>query len=396
MNAVTSPPSRTARFGLALVVGSILLLATASTTAAQQNWADRLGYGANNKVLILHADDAGMFAGTNTGIQAMLLSGEIQSTSAMPPVRFFGEMVDWHNSQGNRDVGLHLTLNAEWDGYIWGPIYDPPREVRRILRKRFLFWGWRPYFPGGSFWTFLYRGPNTVKKELAAQIDAAVDGLPARNGNPAIAPMNPPPSHLDSHMGSVFVRKSHFKKYLELAKEYHEDPNRPSIPALTFENYDATRECFLKLTAGDPMGRVAKWVTGRLKRAQDEVQPWPFPRLDQYCPIPYGTGLDQTRALLLNFIQNELANGITQILFHPSDEDALLRSSMAPSRADRRVLVDRKIFDRTDPGNVLLPIFSAPDILFTNWRNMTARFNTPDLCVDPLDGQPWTRPSTCP
>lgn len=389
-------PTRSGSALRPLALGVLLGLLISPTARAQQNWADRLGYGAGNKVLILHADDAGMFAGTNAGVQSLLQSGEIQSASAMPPLPHFGELVEWHNSHPGHDVGLHLTLNSEWDSFRWGPVFDPPSGVKRILRRRFLFWGWRPYFPGGSFYTFLYRGPNTVERELRAQIDAAVDGLPPRHGKPAVPAMSPPPSHLDSHMGAVFVRKSHFKRYLSVAKAYHDDPTKPSIPALTFENYEFTERCFLELESDHLMRRLAGWLTDRLERAQREVQPWPFPRLDQYCPIDYGSDLAQTRLKLRDLIVNELPAGITQILFHPSDEDPLLRVAMSQPRAERRVGIDRSLYDPTDPTNVLLPVFADPTVRFTTWRNMAARFNAADLCVDPADGFPWVKPSTCP
>lgn len=391
-----STRGRAPRSRPALLWAAGLLLAAAAAPAPT-NWADRLGYGAGNKILILHADDAGMFPGTNSGIGDLLASGEIQSASAMPPVPFFGDLVAWYNAQpAAPDVGLHLTLNAEWDTYRWGPSFDPPPGVKRILKHKFLFWGWRPVFPGSSFYTFLYRGPLTMQRELRAQLEAAVSGLPARGGRPAVPPMSPPPSHLDSHVGSVFIRRSHFKKYLELAREYHDDPAKPSIPALTFENFEVTKRCFLEAPGDEVTRRLANWLTGRLERAQRAVQPWPFPRLDQYCPVPYGDDLARTRLRLRDLIRDELPPGITQILFHPSDEDPLLRSSMSPARADRRVLIDRRLFDPTDPANVLLPVLSAPDVHFTTWRNMAARFATPDLCVDPADGYPWERPSTCP
>ena len=142
------------------------------------NWADRLGYGANTRVLIAHADDAGSFLGANTGIEDMLTSGKIDSASVMVPAPYYSDMVDRYNANPSLDIGLHLTLNSR-KNYQWRPVYRPPRGVKRILKHKFLWWGWYPYFPSEWIYTWLYRGPQAVEMEIDAQINAALNGLPS-------------------------------------------------------------------------------------------------------------------------------------------------------------------------------------------------------------------------
>ncbi len=215
--------------------------------------------------------------------------------------------------------------------------------------------------------------------------------------------MVPLPTHLDSHMGAVFLRKSHFKRYLKVSKAYHA-AGKP-IPALSFRNFQYTKTCFAPAAGDDVLGRLVRELTDahvkRLERAQRELDtptdPWPYPRLDQYCVVPYGDDLDQTRENLKRMIEMDLETGITQILSHPSDDDPLLRHSMAPGRANVRIQIDRELYDMLDPLNPLVDLFNDPKVGFTTWKNMLERYQRPSLCANPNDGNPtWVKPSSCP
>ncbi|MEQ9210039.1 MAG: ChbG/HpnK family deacetylase, partial [Pseudomonadales bacterium] len=78
------------------------------------NWAERLGYPAGKKVIMLHADDIGMCPEANTAAKAQLLAGDIQSAAAMPPCPNFEEIIAWAIENPQIDMGLHLALTSEW------------------------------------------------------------------------------------------------------------------------------------------------------------------------------------------------------------------------------------------------------------------------------------------
>ena len=263
----------------AVLVGAIVLLgagpgATRAVAADPEHWASKLGYG-DAKVLILHADDGGMFTGANTAIQDLLETGAIQSASLMTPPAFYPQFVEWHNLQTDTyDVGVHLTLNSEWGFYRWGPEFAPPKSVKRILEHSFFCWGWKPVLPNKIIKNWLCRAPRTVRKEIGQQIEVAVSGDAL--SVPSIPKMDPAPSHLDTHMGAVFVRKSHFKKYLEVALD-------TGIPALTFSNFEETLSCLSGVPQGEPAMQLLEFVSLRLmslRRAQREFEEehgWPAP-----------------------------------------------------------------------------------------------------------------------
>ena len=375
--------------GLLAVAMAFAPVASAQCLDDDAPWGDRLGYG-DGTVLIVHADDAGAFVGGNSAIADMLESGVIDSASVMVPPPYYGEMVARHNQAGGLgveyDLGIHLTLNSR-KNYRWGPVHDPARKVKRILKRKFLFWGWHPYFPTGAFYSWFYRGPQAVDWELRAQINAALVGWPAHDGFPAVPMMDPPPTHVDSHAGAVFVRKSHFKRYLWVAKHL-------GVPALTFENWDFTAACMARVDEDDPLVRLAGWLSDRQRRAQQDFPDWPYPRLDQYCGVVYGTDLQTTRDQMADLIST-LPSGITQIYLHPADEDPLLRSILTPRDADKRILIDRHLFD-TGTGDDLDQELAGVER--TNWRKMMQRFaqaQAGNLCTDPGDGQHWDPPSCC-
>ena len=87
---------------------------------APKNWAERLGYPVGTKVIMLHADDAGMCEEANLAVQSYLLKGDIQATAVMMPCPWADEMIEWANKHPDKDVGLHLTLTSEWKTYRWG------------------------------------------------------------------------------------------------------------------------------------------------------------------------------------------------------------------------------------------------------------------------------------
>src|SRR5690606_13010541 len=63
---------------------------TPATLTEQQaktpnNWAERLGWPAGKKVIMLHADDIGMCPEANIAAEKQLMSGQIQSAAVMIP-----------------------------------------------------------------------------------------------------------------------------------------------------------------------------------------------------------------------------------------------------------------------------------------------------------------------
>ncbi len=161
--------------------------------------AERLGYPADAKLLIIHADDLGMAHSVNAASTKALETGVINSASIMVPCPWLPEIAAFARANPDADLGLHLTLTAEWTGFRWRPLLGPDRAKSL-------------YDPSG----FLYStedvaaqniDPKEAEAEVRAQIERAL-ALGIR------------PTHLDAHMRTLHMNPALFGVQLRVAREY--------------------------------------------------------------------------------------------------------------------------------------------------------------------------------
>lgn len=72
--------------------------------------------------ILLRLDDIGMCHSVNVAAERVLQTGMTVSMSVMVPCPWFTEAVDMLKKYPNVSVGIHLTLNAEWKNFRWGPV----------------------------------------------------------------------------------------------------------------------------------------------------------------------------------------------------------------------------------------------------------------------------------
>ncbi|HEU4749338.1 MAG TPA: polysaccharide deacetylase family protein [Gemmatimonadaceae bacterium] len=177
----------------------ISLLAVATLPAQTRTIAERLGYPASSKLLIIHADDLGVSHSVNAASLEALDNGAISSASVMVPTPWIAEVAAYARTHPNADLGLHLTITSEWETYRWGSV-APADKVPSLLDSA-------GTFPSEVSQVVARAKPAEVERELRAQVDRAL-ALGIR------------PTHLDSHMGALFATPELIATYVRVARAY--------------------------------------------------------------------------------------------------------------------------------------------------------------------------------
>jgi chitin disaccharide deacetylase len=168
--------------------------------AQNKTVAERLGYPAESKLLIIHADDLAVAHSVDSASFDALAKNAVTSASIMVPCPWLTEVADYTKTHPDADLGLHLTLTSEWKTYRWGSV-APSDKVPGLLG------------PDGTMWSDTplvgqHAKPDEAEREIRAQIERAMA-------------LGIHPTHLDTHMGSVLASPEIFAAYVKLAHEFH-------------------------------------------------------------------------------------------------------------------------------------------------------------------------------
>lgn len=181
------------------VVASLLVFIFSAVWAqAQENVATKLGYAADAKLLIIHADDLGVAHSENAASIKAIENGSVNSASVMMPTPWVLEVANYAKAHPDtHDFGLHLVLSSEWKHYKWGPVSSIDKVPTLINEHGYFHKGCRSEV-----------SINEVEAELRAQIDRAYA-------------MGLVPTHLDSHMGCLMQTQELIESYLKMGQEYN-------------------------------------------------------------------------------------------------------------------------------------------------------------------------------
>jgi len=101
-----------------LKVGLAILLITSpliSSFAQTKTIAERLGYPADSRLLIIHADDLAVAHSEDAASFDALDRHAVTSASIMIPCPWLTEVATYAKAHPDADMGLHLTLTSEWE-----------------------------------------------------------------------------------------------------------------------------------------------------------------------------------------------------------------------------------------------------------------------------------------
>lgn len=164
--------------------------------------AERLGHRANTRLVIISCDDLGSCHAANEGVLSSLHHGVATCASLMVPA-------PWARDAARRclptdDIGVHLTLNCEYESYRFGPITHAPSLLSG-----------EGGFPREVDDLWNHADPAEVLRECRAQIERAIAwGIDV--------------THLAPHLSAITLRPEFFDIYLELAAEFRLPIRLPS------------------------------------------------------------------------------------------------------------------------------------------------------------------------
>ena len=188
-----------------------------------------LGYPDDARLLILNADDFGMYPEINEAILRTLTEGLIGCTSLMVPCPGAAQAMKLLHQHPEIDFAVHLTIVRDLPNYHYGPLSSAPSLTDE----------------NGSFYTMNDRDKlmsqariEHVEAEFRAQIEAVLNG-------------GLQPTHLDWHCLYNGGRKDIFDLGLGLAKEYKlalrvsppfvEQVQQQGLPCVDYDLLDSFR-----------------------------------------------------------------------------------------------------------------------------------------------------------
>jgi predicted glycoside hydrolase/deacetylase ChbG (UPF0249 family) len=251
-----------------------ILLITSPLIAQTKNIAERLGYPADSKLLILHADDLAVAHSEDAASFDALDKHAVTSASIMIPCPWLTEVADYAKAHPDADLGLHLTLTSEWKTYRWGPV-ESRDKVPSLLDPSGYLWPDTPQSVGAL------KG-DEAEREIRAQIERSIA-------------MGIHPTHLDSHMGTLFSRPDLFAVYAKVAHEY-------KLPFLAFIAPDTPKALSSVLSSNDVI-------------------------LNSVVIADPSIHASDWKDFYANAIKN-LKPGVTEIIVHLGYDDAELRAVM--------------------------------------------------------------------
>lgn len=250
------------------------LVSSQILSAQTKTVAERLGYPADTKLLIIHADDLAVAHSEDAASFEALDKNYVTSASIIVPGPWLTEVAAYAKAQPDADLGLHLALTSEWKTFRWGSV-ESRDKVPSLLD------------PTGALWPLTENvtknaKPQEVEREYRAQVERAM-ALGIR------------PTHLDTHMGSALATPEILAVYVKIAHEFHLPILAPRIP-------------------GDPL---------KLSALLNEKEVL----VDSVVIAGPSVAPDKWKEFYLEAIKN-MKPGLTEIIVHLGHDDAELQAVM--------------------------------------------------------------------
>jgi predicted glycoside hydrolase/deacetylase ChbG (UPF0249 family) len=276
----------------------------------------RLGFAERDRVAIIHADDIGMSHASYAAFTDLWRTGIVSSGAVMVPCPWFAKVATYCRANTNVDLGVHLTLTSEWDGYRWGPLSTRDRASGMIDGEGYFFRSTR------QLWA------NAPSEVIAAELQAQIDTARAAGMQP---------THLDTHMGALLYNTALAPMYAQIALN-----NR--LPAM-IPRRDATKLAGAAAVAND--------VVVAAERMISEFDEQGVVMVDQVVGMPLEKPEHRLKQVYAAI--DALPAGITHFIIHPSHDtpEARAISPDLPSRiGDYETFMDECVREKLKQAGV--------------------------------------------
>ncbi len=253
----------------------------------------KLGAADTDRVVIIHADDIGMCHASVQAFKDLWSAGGVTSGAVMTPCAWFPAVAKMCRENPEMDMGVHATLNAEWENYRWAPVSQV--GAGSGLRDA------AGYFHDDPENTSRLASVEDVEQEVNAQIEMALKaGIDV--------------THVDSHMGAILHPKF-IQTYIQAAAGRALPNMLPGLNAMGIEAMGIRKD---DLFAYTPI--------------MEMLQETGVPTLNGILSMP----LDQPNGQMeiAKQLLGRLPAGITHFILHPSIDTPELRS-IAPDWESR-------------------------------------------------------------
>ncbi len=245
----------------------------------------KLGFSADDRVVIMHGDDIGMCQASIQAYEDLFNFGTLTTGAVMVPCPWFPAAADLQRRIPKADLGAHLVLTSEWQFYRWRPLTARLTESTLVDAEGF--------FPRTDLEVHERGDADEAMSELEAQIQRALAfGIDL--------------THADMHMAAISHPKF-IPGYIQLITKYKLPPLIPHGNAEMYRSFgvdESTYELIVAMTA---------YLEGQS-----------IPMVDYATGLPLDAPDRQFE--LAKKMVSELKPGLTHFLLHPSIDTPELRA----------------------------------------------------------------------
>jgi len=296
-----------------------------ASAASAQNWAERLGYPAGSRVVILAAREMGVGWEQNASAKELLEKGLVSGASVAVPAPWFEEFSAWGRQHSNHDVGLSVVLTNPFSAIHWS-LLTGESGSRSLVDA-----------DGRPWQTIMQLAVNASAEEVQHELEAQL--YRARAAGLKV-------THLNSFHGVMFSRPDLIGVLLEASRRHW-------IPAPVVELSAEKLEEFRQ--KGFPVD----------EKIVEMVRSYPLPKLDHIDYVPAGETYAEKRERFVSMIEN-LAPGLTEIICVPAVESEglkLLTDNWQQHVWDHQLLSDTTVIAK----------LQQPGVVVTTWSEVMDR-----------------------